>query len=310
MTVSDDAVAAAVADLSPPTSALGRHERGARARRSPTASPGVRARSGSCPRSSASLAAMSRVACCSSTGAAPTAERAPSSWTGAAASGSSARRRSRSARRTGARRPSGCSTSWPAPSGGRPAASRPCRSGFAYSYPARLERIDRAIALGLTKGWRTPGLVGRDVAGLLDEALARRPVRGVSVAAICNDTVACLALSSYRARGRDRGDRHADIGLIVATGTNQAADLGAARHPKSRVRKLRRRRRDRDGVGRRAGPRARRSGAGRPALREDGRRPLPRRDRPPRGCGISPTGHGSFEDGGRRRSPRRLRSTR
>ncbi len=109
---------------------------------------------------------------------------------------------------------------------GRAAGGESLPLGFAYSYPARLERIDRAVALALTKGWRTPGLVGRDVTGLLAEALARRPVRGVSVAAICNDTVACLALSSYRARGRDRGDRHADIGLIVATGTNQAADLG------------------------------------------------------------------------------------
>ena len=103
----------------------------------------------------------------------------------------------------------------------------PLPLGFAYSYPARLGRLDRAIALGLTKGWRTTGLLGRDVGRLLDEALARRGVHRAAVSAICNDTVACLALSSYRARGRERGALPAGIGLIVGTGTNQAADLGA-----------------------------------------------------------------------------------
>src|SRR5712691_523747 len=38
---------------------------------------------------------------------------------------------------------------------------------FIYSYPARLERIDRAVALASTKGWRLKGLAGQDVAALL-----------------------------------------------------------------------------------------------------------------------------------------------
>ena len=42
---------------------------------------------------------------------------------------------------------------------------------FVYSYPARLERIDRAVALASTKGWRLEGLVGQDVAAMLTEAL-------------------------------------------------------------------------------------------------------------------------------------------
>jgi hexokinase len=99
---------------------------------------------------------------------------------------------------------------------------------FVYSYPARLERIDRAVALASTKGWRLQGLVGRDVAEMLTAALHRAGLARITLAAVANDTVAALILQSYRARGRDAGARPADIGLILGTGTNQAADLGPA----------------------------------------------------------------------------------
>jgi hexokinase len=115
---------------------------------------------------------------------------------------------------------------------------------FVYSYPARLERIDRAVALASTKGWRLEGLVGRDVAALLTEALGRARLPGIRVAAIANDTVAVLILESYRRVSSRQGDGRpdtgrpatartgesglADIGLILGTGTNQAADLGPA----------------------------------------------------------------------------------
>jgi len=101
----------------------------------------------------------------------------------------------------------------------------PLPLGFAYSFPARLERIDRAFALPLTKGWSLAGLEGEDVAGLLEAALRRRGLGRVRVSAVANDTVAALALASYRARGRDAAARPAEVGLIVGTGTNQAADL-------------------------------------------------------------------------------------
>jgi len=99
---------------------------------------------------------------------------------------------------------------------------------FVYSYPARLERIDRAVALASTKGWRLQGLVGRDVAGMLTGALERAGLARIRLAAVANDTVAALILQSYRARGRDAGASPAAIGLILGTGTNQAADLGPA----------------------------------------------------------------------------------
>jgi hexokinase len=99
---------------------------------------------------------------------------------------------------------------------------------FVYSYPARLERIDRAVALAPTKGWRLQGLEGQDVVGLLAGALGRAGLAGVRVSAVANDSVATLVRQSYEARGRDPGARPADLGLILGTGTNQAADLGPA----------------------------------------------------------------------------------
>jgi hexokinase len=100
--------------------------------------------------------------------------------------------------------------------------------GFVYSFPARLERIDRAVALALTKGWSLTGLEGQDVAALLNDALGRRGLGRVTVTAVANDTVAALMLQSYRARGAGADAKTADIGLILGTGTNQAADLGPA----------------------------------------------------------------------------------
>jgi hexokinase len=102
----------------------------------------------------------------------------------------------------------------------------PC--AFIYSYPARIERIDRAVALASTKGWALEGLEGQDVAGLLGAALRRAGLERIVVAAVANDTVATLMLQSYRARGRDAAARPADVGLILGTGTNLAADLGPA----------------------------------------------------------------------------------
>jgi hexokinase len=97
-----------------------------------------------------------------------------------------------------------------------------------YSFPARLERIDRAVALAFSKGWRLDGLLGQEVVTLLHAALGRQGLNGVRVRAVANDTVAPLVLHTYRVRGRSPAAAPAEIGLILGTGTNQAADLGPA----------------------------------------------------------------------------------
>ena len=106
--------------------------------------------------------------------------------------------------------------------------SGPLPLGLVYSFPARLERVDRALALPLTKGWRTVGLEGHDVAELLRVALGRRGLGRVTVAAVANDTVAALMLQSYWIRGHAVAATPAEVGLILGTGTNQAADLPGA----------------------------------------------------------------------------------
>ncbi|MEX2224187.1 MAG: hexokinase family protein, partial [Candidatus Rokuibacteriota bacterium] len=68
--------------------------------------------------------------------------------------------------------------------------------GLAYSYPARIERLDRALALPLTKGWNLTGLEGQDVAALLNDALERRGLGRLGVRAVANDTVAALVLAT------------------------------------------------------------------------------------------------------------------
>jgi hexokinase len=82
--------------------------------------------------------------------------------------------------------------------------------------------------LASTKGWRLEGLEGQDVAAPLGAALRRAGLERIVLAAVANDTVATVMLQSYRARGRDPGARPADVGLVLGTGTNLAADLGPA----------------------------------------------------------------------------------
>ena len=95
-----------------------------------------------------------------------------------------------------------------------------------YSFPARLEARDRAIALPLTKGWNPIGLEGADVVQLFREALRERGLGRVQVEVVANDTVAPMLLSTWRRRAADPAAAATDLGLILGTGTNLAVDLG------------------------------------------------------------------------------------
>ena len=93
--------------------------------------------------------------------------------------------------------------------------NRPIKLGFTWSFPI----IQTDIAIGIhkewTKGWKIDGVLGKGVGGLLKEALNRKNVKNVIVAAICNDTVGTLAAARYK-------NPDADVGIILGTGTNAA----------------------------------------------------------------------------------------
>src|SRR5260370_22723956 len=72
---------------------------------------------------------------------------------------------------------------------------------FVYSYPARLERIDRAVALASTKAWRLQGLLGRDVAAMLTAALGRAGLARITLAAAGHQTAAAAIPPSHPGAG-------------------------------------------------------------------------------------------------------------
>ena len=64
-----------------------------------------------------------------------------------------------------------------------------------------------------TKGFSCPGVEGKDVVGLLKEAIARRGDVKIDVAAILNDTTGCLMSCAWK-------NPKCRIGMIIGTGTN------------------------------------------------------------------------------------------
>ncbi len=85
--------------------------------------------------------------------------------------------------------------------------------GFTFSFPLKQTGIASGYLVCWTKGFKASGVVGRDIVELLEEALNKKGLRGVKVAALINDTVGTLAAKSYE-------DRDCDIGVIIGTGTN------------------------------------------------------------------------------------------
>lgn len=85
--------------------------------------------------------------------------------------------------------------------------------GFTFSFPVKQTGIASGNLICWTKGFSAKGVIGKDVVGLLNEALARIGVYNLRVSAMLNDTVGTLAAKSYE-------DRNCDIGVIIGTGTN------------------------------------------------------------------------------------------
>ena len=87
------------------------------------------------------------------------------------------------------------------------------KAGFTFSFPMAQTGINTGRLVMWTKGFSAKGVIGKNVVGLLKEALARKGLNNIEVEALANDTVGTLAAGSYE-------DKSCDIGVILGTGTN------------------------------------------------------------------------------------------
>ena len=85
--------------------------------------------------------------------------------------------------------------------------------GFTFSFPVRQDGVASGVLMYWTKGFCAKGVVGKDVVGLLNKALADKGLHNIKVAALANDTVGTLVARAYR-------ESSCDIGVIFGTGTN------------------------------------------------------------------------------------------
>ncbi|XP_061449511.1 hexokinase-2-like isoform X2 [Rhineura floridana] len=85
--------------------------------------------------------------------------------------------------------------------------------GFTFSFPCQQISLDKGILLKWTKGFSASGCEGKDVVGLLKEAIHRREEFDLDVVALVNDTVGTMMTCGYE-------DPSCEVGLIVGTGTN------------------------------------------------------------------------------------------
>ncbi|XP_066509215.1 hexokinase-2-like [Hoplias malabaricus] len=85
--------------------------------------------------------------------------------------------------------------------------------GFTFSFPCRQTKLDESILVSWTKGFKSSGVEGKDVVGLLRKAIRKRGDFDIDIVAVINDTVGTMMTCGY-------DDHHCEIGLIVGTGTN------------------------------------------------------------------------------------------
>ena len=93
---------------------------------------------------------------------------------------------------------------------------------FTFSFPVEQSAIASGKLIEWTKGFTASGVVGSDVVALLTEALKRRELGFIRIAALANDTVGTLVAGSY-------ADSSCDMGVILGTGTNACYPEKAAR---------------------------------------------------------------------------------
>ncbi|XP_072288894.1 hexokinase-2 [Eucyclogobius newberryi] len=85
--------------------------------------------------------------------------------------------------------------------------------GFTFSFPCQQTKLDEAILMSWTKGFKPTGVEGKEVVSLLRKAINKRGDFDIDIVAVINDTVGTMMTCGY-------DDQHCEIGLIVGTGTN------------------------------------------------------------------------------------------
>ncbi len=88
-----------------------------------------------------------------------------------------------------------------------------CDLAFTFSFPVAQRSVASGTLICWTKGFAAAGVEGKDVVALLSEALHRKQMGFIRVAALANDAVGTLVTKSY-------ADPACDMGVILGTGTN------------------------------------------------------------------------------------------
>lgn len=90
---------------------------------------------------------------------------------------------------------------------------KPRNLALTFSFPVNQTAVKAGTLIVWTKGFTATGVAGKDIVRLLEEALKRRQLYGIHVAALTNDTVGTLMNRRY-------SDPSCDLGVIMGTGTN------------------------------------------------------------------------------------------
>lgn len=85
--------------------------------------------------------------------------------------------------------------------------------GFTFSFPCQQTKLDEAVLMSWTKGFKPSGVEGMEVVSLLRKSIKKRGDFDLDIIAVINDTVGAMMTCGY-------DDQHCEIGLIVGTGTN------------------------------------------------------------------------------------------
>ncbi|XP_017873308.1 PREDICTED: uncharacterized protein LOC108620838 [Drosophila arizonae] len=85
--------------------------------------------------------------------------------------------------------------------------------GFTFSFPCKHIGIDQGILVTWTKGFKSEGVVNKNVVEMLREAISRRGDFKVDIVAILNDTTGTLMSCAFQ-------KQNCKIGMILGTGTN------------------------------------------------------------------------------------------